>query len=644
MCGFTGFFSSEGLDQDASEIVRRMAESLKHRGPDDGAEWVDGEAGIAIGFRRLAIVELSASGRQPMLSASGRYVIAFNGEIYNHLELRRGLGERSAWRGNSDTDTLLACIEEWGLETTLDRSVGMFAVALWDRQDRTLSLARDRAGEKPLYYGWQGSTFFFASELKSLRLHPRFQPTLDRKAVASYLRHGYVPGPYSIYEGMQKLVPGCVLTLELGGRRSSPALPLPRAFWSMQGAVEEGTARPFEGTDAEAVERLEALLVEAVQLQRVADVPLGAFLSGGVDSSLVTAIMQSLSTEPVKTFTVGFDEAAYDESSYAKAVAAHLGTDHTELRVTAAEALSVVDRLPAIYDEPFGDSSAIPTYLVSQLARRHVTVALSGDAGDELFGGYGRYHRGFAAWSRLQAVPGPLRPLLRGVATVGQRVPGVANRQPAVERKLQSIAAATFPRIGSLYLEQMSLWKRPERIVMGLAGEHPTALTTPGAQVGRTPIEQMMYTDAVSYLPEDVLAKVDRAAMAVSLETRVPMLDHRVIEYAWSLPLEFKVRNGEGKWILKRLLERHVPRELIDRPKMGFGVPIDEWLRGPLRSWAEDLLAVNTLRTQGVFDPQAVRSIWLDHSSGANDWQYLLWPVLTFQSWLAAKPVELAHP
>lgn len=636
MCGFAGYFETHGLSRDAHDVIMSMAKCLQHRGPDDDSYWIDRDAGLALGFRRLAILELSDSGKQPMLSASGRYVIVFNGEIYNHLEIRDELGASAGtWRGSSDTETLLEAIERWGLEATLGRLVGMFAFALWDRKDRLLTLARDRAGEKPLYYGWCGSTFLFASELKALRPHPSFSPTIDHGSVSMYLRHGYVPSPFSIYEGFFKLAPGHFLRLHVEDANGPEAHYAPQAYWSVKDAAERGMRRPFSGSDEEAAERLEELLANSVALQRIADVPLGAFLSGGIDSSLVTALMQSQTSLPVKTFTIGFAEAEYDESPYARAVADRLGTDHTELAVSAQEALSVVEYLPKIYDEPFGDSSAIPTLLVSRLARQSVTVALSGDAGDELFAGYGRYHRAYAAWRRIQGFPGPARAALGTVARAAESAGALLGADRLLIRKLQSISAATHDRIGHLYLEQMSLWKRPERVLRRAVSEHPSVLKNPSQQVGATPIEQMMFTDFNSYLPGDVLTKVDRAAMAVSLETRVPMLDHRVVEFAWSLPLEFKVRNGESKWLLKRVLEKHVPRELFERPKMGFGVPIDQWLRGPLRGWADDLLAENLLGRQGVFDPKAIRGLWLDHLTGLRDWQYLLWPVLMFQMWLA---------
>lgn len=635
MCGFTGYIDTDGLSDDASDVIRSMTSSLEHRGPDDDAQWLDPEQGIALGFRRLAILELSSSGRQPMHSDGGRYVIAFNGEIYNHRELRRELDSREiAWKGNSDTETLLAAIERWGVEGTLDRTVGMFAFAVWDRERRCLVLARDRLGEKPLYYGWQDGTFLFGSELKALRKHPGFAASVDHGSVALYLRHGYIPSPYSIFSGIFKLEPGHLLRLDFADGVRSARNGTPQQYWSLRDAVARGTADPFTGSDDEAVDALEEVLTESIDLQRVADVPLGAFLSGGIDSSTITALLHARTTLPVKTFTVGFDEDAYDESTFAKQVAGHLGTDHTELRVSADEALAVVDQLPSIYDEPYGDSSAIPTLLVSRLARQKVTVALSGDAGDELFGGYGRYHRAFSSWSRVQGVPALGRTLVRMAAenvASGARLLGTA---PGFERKLQSLSAATQDRIGYLYSEQMSLWKRPERVLRSALPEHPSILQDPAAQHGATPIEQLMYTDSLSYLPEDVLTKVDRAAMAVSLETRVPLLDHRVVEFAWRLPLHHKVRNGTGKWVLRNLLARYVPRSLFERPKMGFGVPIDHWLRRELRDWAETLLAADRLEREGFFQPAAVRGIWQDHLSGRSDWQYLLWPVLMFQAWI----------
>ena len=626
-------------------MLRRMGEAIAHRGPDDSGVWLDAYAGIGLSHRRLSVLDLSPAGHQPMVSGSGRYVIAFNGEIYNHLDLRRQLGDR-AWRGHSDTETLLAGFEFWGIEKTLQRAVGMFAIALWDRVDRSLILARDRMGEKPLYYGWQGTTFLFGSELKALKAHPAFQGEIDRDALALMLRHNYIPAPYSIYKGIRKLLPGTYLKLLMGKREGEPV-----HYWSVRGMAERGQAQPFAGSEAEAVMALEAHLLESIGLQMIADVPLGAFLSGGVDSSTVVALMQAKSSRPVKTFTIGFHEEGYDEAQHAKLVARHLGTEHTELYVMPKEAMNVIPRLPALYDEPFSDSSQIPTLLVSEMARRHVTVSLSGDGGDELFGGYNRYFWATNIWRRVGWAPQPMRAALAGALTalppsawngvfrglsrflpVGWRYANPGDKL----HKLAEILAVRTPE--EIYLDLVSHWKQPAEVVRG-THEPPTVLTDSAQWAGLPDFEQrMMYLDQMTYLPDDILTKVDRAAMGVSLETRVPFLDHRVVEFAWSLPLSMKIRHGQGKWLLRQVLNRHVPKELIDRPKMGFGVPIDVWLRGPLKGWAEELLDESRLQREGYFDPRPIRRKWTEHLTGGRNWSYYLWDVLMFQAWLEANP------
>jgi asparagine synthase (glutamine-hydrolysing) len=644
MCGFTGYLASnnQAFDANAEPTLRQMANAIVHRGPDSDGYWTDHAAGIGLAHRRLAVVDLSPAGAQPMASGSGRYVIAFNGEIYNHPRLRQMLEAEgrvgAAWRGHSDTETLLAGFDAWGIEGTLQRAIGMFAIALWDRQTRVLTLARDRLGEKPLYYGWQGqgpaAAFLFGSELSALRRHPAFAADINRDALALYMRHNCIGGAQSIYTGIHKLPPGHLLTV-------SAAAPEPvlRQWWSGAAVAEQGVTRPFAGTPEQAVDALEALLRDAVAQQMMADVPLGAFLSGGIDSSTVVALMQAQSSRPVRTFSIGFHEAGYNEAEHAKAVAKHLGTDHTELYVTPEQALAVIPKLPTLYSEPFADSSQIPTFLVSQLARQHVTVSLSGDAGDELFCGYTRYQMTAGVWGKVSRLPRPVRQLAAGMITAVS--PSAWDKLGAVlplsrvGDKLHKGAALLGSRsVANLYWGMVSHWSDPVSVVLG-ATEPATVLSgaAPALQ-GLGDVERMMALDMLSYLPDDILTKVDRAAMGVSLETRVPFLDHRVVEFAWSLPLAYKLRGGVTKWPLRQVLYRHVPRDLIERPKMGFGVPIDHWLRGPLREWAETLLAEPRLRAEGFFNPDPIRRKWAEHLSGQRNWQYHLWDVLMFQAWL----------
>ena len=646
MCGLTGFFQSGGCSAERATVTLDvMATAIAHRGPDDSGVWFDADVGIGLAHRRLSILDLSPAGHQPMFSPSGRYVLVFNGEIYNHLELRRelellpsslsplpspteGRGEYP-WRGHSDTETLLAGFETWGIAATLQRAIGMFAIAVWDRAERNLTLTRDRLGEKPLYYGWQGDCFLFGSELKALRAHPAFCAEIDRHALSLFLRHNYLPTPYSIYQGIYKLPPGTLLTLP-SANRSADLTPV--AYWSLRDAVERGQAQPFQGTDAEAITALDDLLRDAVQRQQLADVPLGAFLSGGVDSSTIVALMQAQSSRPVKTFTIGFHENGYNEAHYAQAVARHLGTDHTELYVTPEQAQAVIPRLPTLYDEPFADSSQIPTFLVSQLTRQQVTVSLSGDAGDELFGGYRRYFDSQAWWNYIKAIPAPVRRL--GAATLMAVRPTTWDwLSDGLGNRMQKLAGVLCVKDNSdLYRHFITHWPSPADVVIN--GHEPLTQITKPNIIMENILEQMMTLDTLSYLPDDILVKVDRAAMAVSLETRVPLLDHRVVEFAWRLPLVMKIRHGESKWILRQVLDRYVPRTLIERPKMGFGVPLDRWLRGPLRDWAEDLLDESRLRQEGFFHPEPIRHKWAEHLSGTRNWQYHLWDVLMFQAWL----------
>ena len=648
MCGVTGFLEQRPPRHRAEEavhLVGRMTATLSHRGPDDSGAWVDPDSGVALGHRRLAVIDLSEAGNQPMVSHGGRYVMTYNGEIYNMTEIRERLSaEGHRFRGHSDTEVMLTGIESWGLEPALARMNGMFAFALWDRQQRVLQLGRDRLGEKPLFYGWAGDTFLFGSELKALRAHPDFRRDIDLGALALYFRHNCVPAPHSIYAGCFKLPPGSLLTVPAA---TTSERPVPKPYWSARQVAEAGADSPTEGSALELTEQLEHLLTDAVRLRMHADVPLGAFLSGGVDSSTVVALMQSQSDRRVKTFTVGFADANYDESAFAAAVARHLGTDHTELAVTAADAMAVIPRLPVMYDEPFSDSSQIPTFLVSQLSRRHVTVSLSGDGGDELFGGYNRYSWGPALWRRIRATPRPARSL---AANLMRRPSPQAwdalfrLADPALPERLRvrNPGAKVHKMAGVLqsagledmYVRLASHWRDPAALVTG-AREATTAVNDAAQWPMLTdPVERMMYLDLVSYLPDDILVKVDRASMAVSLEARVPMLDHRVVEFAWRVPLSMKIRDGRGKWLLRQVLYRHVPADLIDRPKAGFGLPIGDWLRGPLRDWAETLLAEDRLRRDGYLDPRVVRGVWDAHLSGRGDLQYQVWDVLMFQSWL----------
>jgi asparagine synthase (glutamine-hydrolysing) len=648
MCGIAGFIGGSGHAEEAELIACDMADAISRRGPDDRGVWIDKDAGIALAHRRLSIIDLTPAGHQPMFSASGRLAITFNGEIYNHAELRAELeraGSAPRWRGRCDTEVLLAAISAWGVRRTLERSVGMFAFALWDRSEQTLILARDRLGEKPLYYGSAGRTFLFGSELSALKAHPDWEGEIDRGALCLLLRLNYVPAPYAIYKGIRKLPAGTYLVLrrgDLGGRIET--------YWHASEVAAQGAREPFAGGPEEAVERTDALIRQALAGQMMADVPLGAFLSGGIDSSAVVALMQALSPRAVRTFSIGFEEQGYDEAPYAKAIARHLGTDHTELYVTMKEAMAVVPQLPSLYSEPFADASQIPTFLVSKLARRHVTVALSGDGGDELFSGYTRYRVADQLWPLLSKVPQRLRrassrlvlrtapgywdEVLRGpMRLLPRRV-----RPHLVGDKLHK--AANVVGLGStdaVYRALVSQWLRPSDVVVG-ATEPETAVTSPGAAAHiAEPVRRMMYLDLIGYLPDDILVKVDRASMAVGLEARVPLLDHRLVEFTWSLPLGLLRREGQPKWPLRRVLGRYVPRELTDRPKTGFAVPIDSWLRGGLRDWAESLLDERRLNEEGLFQAKPIRAAWRAHLEGHRNLQYQLWSVLMLQAWKEAQ-------
>ena len=620
--------------------VARMAATLTHRGPDDNGAWVDAGAGIAFGFTRLAIIDVSPTGHQPMHSADGRFVIIFNGEIYNFRELRAELvAHGHQFRGSSDTEVILAGCSEWGAEATVPRLWGMFAIAIWDRRERTLTLARDRLGKKPLYYTRIGNSFLFGSELKALRAHPAFVPELDRDALALYVRFGYVPTPWSIYRGVRKLRQGCLAVVREDGAFEE------RLYWDALQVVQDGLSNRARLLDEEAVEELDALLRDAVARRMIADVPLGAFLSGGIDSPTVVALMQAQSARPARTFSIGFHEDAYNEAESAKQVARHLGTDHTELYVTPAEAQAVIPKLPELYDEPFADPSQIPTFLVSELARRHVTVALSGDGGDELFGGYNRYIWARSIWKRLRYLR-PIRGVVAGAIkavsppvwdTVYGRletlIPSKLRVRNAGDKAHKLAEILRAGSADSLYLDLVSQWRGPDQLVVG-GTEPATVLSDPAIRRDIPDFsERMMFLDLVTYLPDDILVKIDRASMGVSLEARCPLLDHRVVEWVWRLPLALRLQGGRSKWLLRKLLDRYVPAHLVERPKMGFGVPIDDWLRGPLREWAEALLGEHRLRREGLLDPAPIHAVWAAHLSGQCNEQYRLWPVLMLQAW-----------
>lgn len=629
MCGIVGYW---GRQCEPAAIASAMADKISHRGPDSSGVWVDKDAGFALGHRRLAIVDLSSAGAQPMISSDGRYILSYNGEIYNHQDIRRELESRGTikWRGESDTETLLEAISTWGLKISLQKSNGMFAFALWDRKTHRLFLARDRMGEKPLYWGRLNGDLVFSSELKALKVHPAWTGDVNRDVLSLYLRHNYVPAPHSIHPGIFKLPAAHWLEIGENGRNITEPMP----YWSVEDALMKGISKPFIGTEADAATTLEHLLKNSVRQRMLSDVPLGAFLSGGYDSSLIVALMQAQSTRPVQTFSIGFHDSAYNEAEHASAVAKHIGTDHTELYLHEKELLDSIPTLPKIWDEPFSDSSQIPTLLVSRLAKKNVTVCLSGDGGDELFCGYDRYRLAQSFWSKFGHLPPVLR---KGISLFLKQVISptfdFVGKNSISDRLERAAGLLAFNDREAFYRSLVSHFDNPESLVLG-AKEEKSFFSNlsdwPDIVDFR---DQMMYVDQKTYLTDDILTKVDRASMSVSLETRVPFLDHDLIEFAWSLPIDFKTSGTQFKKPLREVLYKHVPRALMDRPKMGFKVPMDAWLKGPLRPWAEELLSEKRLREDGFFDPTATRNLWKSHLKDSRRRHTQIWSILMFQAW-----------
>ena len=642
MCGILG-----ALSLNNNEVVNQAVEQgctlLKHRGPDGSGIWKDTDAGVILGHVRLAILDLSEAGYQPMQSHCKRYQIVFNGEIYNHLELRKKLdiSNHNKWIGHSDTETLLVCISEWGLDKTLESITGMFAFALWDNETKQLYLVRDRFGEKPLYYGWVNDSFVFGSELKIFKIFPFWKNSINTNALSLFLRYNYIPAPYSIYDNVWKLPAGSYLKVskkDLVNHSCDNTI----KYWDACKVAVQASENPFRfKDDTEAINSLDSILQKSVNSQMLSDVPVGAFLSGGIDSSMIVALMQKQSSVPVKTFSIGFKDNNYNEAVYAKDVATYLGTDHTELMVSPSDALNVIPKLPLIYDEPFADSSQIPTYLLAKLTRQEVTVSLSGDAGDELFGGYTRYQHTQNIVNKLKNVPTSVKSIVSGIENcIPQKYTNdiIDSFSSLFQQQFQTSYSNKFNRFVKLlnskneidaYNELLAYWD-PSEI---MKNEIDRKVDSSSIPLSLNAIEQMMLFDTINYLPDDILVKVDRAAMAVSLETRIPFLDHKVYEFAWQLPFQYKIRNGNSKWLLRQLLYRYVPENLIDRPKMGFGVPIDSWLRGPLKDWAADLLDESKIRKQGFFKSEVISKRWNEHISGKRNWHFQLWTVLMFQQW-----------
>jgi asparagine synthase (glutamine-hydrolysing) len=650
MCGINGFYSK--TLSTFNNVIEKMNSAIFHRGPDANGVWVNKNLGIVLGHQRLSIIDLSVAGNQPMQSNSGRFILTYNGEVYNHLEIRKELEKSTSnikWRGNSDTETLIEAIDFWGIDTALQKIDGMFAFGLWDQKTRSLTLVRDRIGEKPLYYGWQGEgenkVFLFGSELKALKIHPEFKGEINRDAIVLQLRHNCIPAPYSIYKGIYKLLPGHYIELKESDLKKS-LLPISKTYWSLVEAAIYGNNNQLIQSETDIKKDLERHLQSSVKKQMISDVPLGAFLSGGVDSSTVVALMQSQSNNAVKTFTLGFDENDYNEAKYAKKIAKHLGTDHTELFVLSKKAIEVIPKIPYIYDEPFSDSSQIPTYLISQLAKQHVKVALSGDGGDELFCGYNRYVMSKNFLNILNLMPSSFRKVVAsGLQSISpQNWSKISKFMPILNQyvnfgdKMHKVANTLEAKTLSDYYYMLSShWQNPTEVVIN-SKEPGTLLTEFKPELkGLNSQQQMMALDFITYLSNDILVKLDRAAMASSLETRVPFLDHKLIEYVWKIPHSLKFRNGQGKWILKQILNQYVPKNLTERPKMGFGIPIDTWLRGPLRDWAENLLNEKRLTQEGYFNPKLIRDKWAEHLSGERNWQYHLWDILMFQAWIDTK-------